>query len=180
MSKAATIDEYFRAVDAYPHIPYRRIGETLVDEVERMGPGGLWISTACALVEQESGAKNLMGCDWGAEWTNEPPYCHVRVTRARVEALIRNVNVGGGQNGIGLTQLTSLDYVLKAQSLGGAWKPRYQMRVGFALLLENIELLGFQAGAAAYNAGRGNWRAVYNTYGREVVQKQQKWQRRLA
>jgi hypothetical protein len=55
-----------------------------------MGPEGLWVSTAAALLEQESGGKNVFGCDGGKRWTNEPPYCNVEVTRERVKALIDN------------------------------------------------------------------------------------------
>lgn len=174
MGKAAKIDRYFRAQNFYPWIPYRSIGRTLVQE-----RGGLWVSTAAALVEKESGGKNLFGCDWGGTWITVPPYCQVAVTRRRVQALLANIEDGGGQNGVGLTQLTALEYVLAAEREGGAHLPRYQMRVGFRLLNELIGELGFQAGAAAYNAGRGNWQSVYHTYGADVVRLQQEWQRRL-
>lgn len=179
MDKADRIDAYFGAKNYYSWIPYKPIGSILVEECERMGVGGLWISTAAALVEQESGGKNLFGCDWGGKWTNVPPYCQVLVTRERVQALIRNINNGGGQNGVGLTQLTSLGYVMEAERMGGAHIVRYQMRVGFKVLNDNINDMGFQPGASAYNAGRGNWRAVYKTYGAELVAKQDAWQRRL-
>jgi len=177
--KGKIIDQYFSNKNFYYWVPFEPIGDILVQECDRMGDNGLWVSTAAALVEQESGGKNLFGCDWGKQWTTTPPYCQIKVTRDRVKLLIENWRDGGGQNGIGLTQLTSMDYVMAAEKMGGAHLPRFQMRVGFKLLNDNINDMGFQAGAAAYNAGRGNWRAVYNTYGASVVGLQQAWQRRL-
>lgn len=179
-TKAEIIDAYFRKQDYYPHIQYVPIGQVLVEEVERMGTDGLYISTAAALVEKESGGKNLFGCDHGTRWTHEPPYCQVAVTRERVKALIRNVNTGGGQNGVGMTQLTSIDLVQEAERLGGAHLPRFQMRVGFRYLNDLIARLGWPAGAAAYNAGAGNWRAVINTYGADMAKKEREWAARLS
>ncbi len=177
--KGRIIDEFFERSNFYSWIPFEPIGDIVVEECARMGEGGLWVSTAAALIQQEAGGKNLFGCDWGSRWTNVPPYCQVRVTRDRVKLLIENFRDGGGQNGIGLTQLTSMDYVMEAERMGGAHLPRFQMRVGFRLLNDNINDMGFQAGAAAYNAGRGNYMAVYYTYGASVVRLQQEWQRRL-
>ncbi len=129
--KAGVITRYFEGTytGTVPHI-----GRLIVEECRRMGPGGLWISTAAALVEQESGGRNIFGCDWGSRWTWEPPYCQVPVSRERVRALIRNYKAGGGANGVGLTQLTYMPYVYAAERMGGAHVPRYQMRVGFELL----------------------------------------------
>lgn len=177
---AQIIDGYFRAKNYYPHIPYRPIGQIVVDEVKRQGADGLYLSTAAALVEQESGGKNLFGCDWGNRWTNEPPYCNVAVTKDRVGALIANVENGGGQNGVGYTQLTSIGYVYQAQKVGGAHLPAPNMRVGFSVLLDHILNLGWPAGAAAYNAGAGNWRSVINTYGAQMSLKERQWAARLA
>lgn len=60
-TRAEIIDSYFRTKNYYEWIPYRDIGETIIDEVERQGANGLYLSTAAALVEQESGAKNIFG-----------------------------------------------------------------------------------------------------------------------
>lgn len=179
-SRAEIVDAYFRQKNYYLDIPYKPIGQVMIEEVERMGADGLYLSTAAALVEKESGGKNLFGCDWGARWTNEPPYCQVAVTQARVKALIRNVNAGGGQNGVGLTQLTSIGLVQEAERMGGAHLPRFQMRVGFRYLNDLIADLGWPAGAAAYNAGAGNWRAVIDTYGASVARLEREWAARLS
>lgn len=179
-TRAEIINNYCREKDYYPWIAYKPIGETMVEEVERQGENGLYLSTAAALVEKESGFKNLFGCDWSSKWTNVPPYCQVAVTKDRVRKLIANVKNGGGQNGIGLTQLTSINYVYEAEKMGGAHLPRYQMRVGFRVLLDHIASLSWPAGAAAYNAGAGNWRAVIDTYGADMARLQKEWAERLA
>jgi hypothetical protein len=98
-----------------------------------------------------------------------------------VKALIRNYYTPpvGGANGVGLTQLTSINLVERAQDLGGAHLPRYQMRVGFEYLNSLIGRLGWPAGAAAYNAGPGNWRSVIGTYGADMQKLEREWAVRL-
>ncbi len=118
-------------------------------------------------------------CDWGPKWTDEPPYCQVAVTKDRVKKLIANVGDGGGQNGVGYTQLTSIGYVREAEEEGGAHLPRSNVRVGFRILNGHIANLGWPAGAAAYNAGAGNWQAVIDTYGAEMSSKERAWAERL-
>jgi len=179
-TKAEIIDDFFRGLDAYPWIPYKPVGEIMVREVERMGPDGLYLSTAAALVHKESGGKPVFGCDWGPKWTDVPPFCQVEVTGQRVKALIRNVNKGGRQNGVSYCQLTSIGLVKEAERLGGAHLASVNMRVGFRYLNDLIAQLGWPAGAAAYNAGPGNWRSVINTYGAEMAKKEREWAARLA
>lgn len=179
-TRAEIVDAYFRRKDYFPWVPYEPIGKTMVEEVERQGENGLYLSTAAALVEQESGGKSLFGCDHGTSWAGKSPFCQDAVTRARVQALIRDINEGYGSNGVGLTQLTSPEYIFEAEKLGGAHLPRYQMRVGFRVLLDHILNLGWPAGAAAYNAGAGNWRSVINTYGASMARLQAEWAERLA
>lgn len=181
-TRAEIIDAHFESKDYYPHIPYQRIGETIVQEVENMGPDGLFVSTAAALVEKESGGKNVFGCDWGSVWTDEPPFCNVAVNEARVRALIDNYNqppVGIGANGVGYTQLTTMSLVEQAEGEGGAHLPGPNMRVGFRYLNGLIGQLGWPAGAAAYNAGPGNWQSVIDTYGADLAAKEREWSRRL-
>lgn len=179
-TQAEIIDQYFRSKNYYDWIPYEPIGQVLVEEIERQGSDGLYVSTAAALIEQETGGKNLFGCDWGSEWVWTPPYCQVAVTRDRVQKLIANVEAGGGQNGVGLTQLTSVEYVYAAENMGGAHLPRYQMRVGFEFLLRMVQDVGWPHGAAAYNAGRTNYRSVMDTYGASMERLEKEWASRLS
>ena len=125
---------------------------------------------ALAVVEQESGFQNIFGCDKGA------PFCHQQVTRDRVQALITHVNGGGISNGVGLTQLTSIGFILQAEARGGAHRVRPQCRVGFGLLHDLIERHGEQVGIGAYNGGEGNPNFNCAT---SVVGLRVKWQARI-
>jgi len=181
-SRAEIIDDFFREQDAFPHVPYQPVGRELVRECESMGPEGLFVSTAAALVEKESGGKNIFGCDFGERFTTDPPYCQVAVTEERVKKLIANFHLpppGIGANGIGVTQLTSMDLVEEAEGMGGAHLLRHQMRVGFGLLNRLIALFGWPEGAAAYNAGPGNLLSVMDTYGADMARKERQWAQRL-
>src|SRR5215204_988155 len=181
-SRAEIIDDFFQEQDAFPFIPYQPLGAELVRECESMGPDGLFVSTAAALVEKESGGKNIFGCDFGERWITDPPFCQVAVTRERVKRLIDNFHLpppGIGANGIGVTQLTSMDLVEEAEGMGGAHLLRHQMRVGFGLLNRLIALFGWPEGAAAYNAGPGNLLSVMDTYGADMARKERQWAQRL-
>ena len=159
---AEIIDGYARQKNYYPHVPYKPVGQTIVDKVKRQGPDGLYLSTACALVEKESGFKNVFGCDYGSGFEDVPPFCNVAVTKERVRAHKHNYYnvppVGEGANGIGYGQLTSMGYVEQADALGGAHLPGPNLEVSFGVLLGHIQNLGWPAGAAAYNAGANGWR----------------------
>lgn len=181
-TKAEIIDEFFEELNAYPHVPYQPVGEILVDECEKMGPDGLFVSTAAALLQKESGGKNVFGCDWGKRWTNDPPYCNVEVTQERVKKLIDNFHQpppGVGANGVGVTQITTMSLVEEAEAIGGAHLIRQQMRVGFRYLNDLITRFGWPEGAAAYNAGPGNLQAVMATYGADMQRLEREWAARL-
>ncbi|HYV32764.1 MAG TPA: hypothetical protein VEO53_16875, partial [Candidatus Binatia bacterium] len=78
------------------------------------------------------------------------------MTRDRVKALIAHVNAGGTSNGVGLTQLTSIGLIRRAEALGGAHRVRPQCRVGFGLLHDLIERHGEETGIGCFNGGEGN------------------------
>lgn len=126
---------------------------------------GLALPCALAMLEMETAIpqRNIFGCDQGAGRT----FCHQRVTRKKVRALLAS----GLANGVGWTQLTYRPFVIEAERLGGAHRPRNQMRVGFAVLADNIRRLGVQAGFAAYN-GSG---PAADAYGRDAVAKAARW-----
>lgn len=132
---------------------------------------GLPLPDALAMLEQETGIpqKNIFGCDQGSI------LCHEKVTRKSVRRLVHHIRGGGIPNGVGWTQITYQPFVYQAQDLGGAWKPKYQMRVGFKVLADLIRQHGVQQGHAAYN-GTG---AAAQQYGRVAVELRRKWQRIL-
>ena len=151
------------------HLGY---GASILEEAQRVG---IELALACALVEQESGGRNIFGCDLGPR--SGPPYCHQDVTRSRVEALIAHVNRGGASNGVGLTQLTTPALIFDAEEEGGAHLPRCQLNVGFHYLRS---LIGWGNGVrwalGAYNGGPGN---PQFSYADEVLAKRERWRQRL-
>lgn len=165
---------------AWPWVP---IGRMIIEESRRrLGPVHNYpVSLGCALVEGESWFRNIFGCDWGSKWTNVPPYCQVYVTEERVKKLIANVQrqAGLGQNGIGLTQLTSMELVMRAEDMGGAHIMRNQLVVGFDYLADLIDSYGYFGGVGAYNAGPGNRNSVRWTYTANLEARHNAWIRRL-
>jgi hypothetical protein len=131
----------------------------------------LSFALALALVEQESGFRNIFGCDLGPQST--APWCHQQVTRDRVKALIAHVNGGGTSNGVGLTQLTSIGFIRQAEAMGGVHRVRPQCRVAFGLLHGLIERHGERVGVGAYNGGEGNPNL---DYAKSVLALRDKWQ----
>lgn len=109
---------------------------------------GLEISLAFALVDHESGFQNIFGCDAGA------PYCHQKVTTAKVRHLLEKSVTS---NGVGLTQLTYKPFIARAESMpGGAAKIQNQLRVGFNDLAHLVHVNGTRDALAIYNAGTPN------------------------
>lgn len=138
----------------------------VIEEAQR---AGLSLSNALAMLEKETGIpqRNIFGGDYGAAYAGKPPYYHDRVTRRRVKKLL-------GQplnNGVGWCQLTYRPFVTQAEAMGGAHKPRFQMRVGFGVLGGLIRQKGQAAGFAAYN-GSG---PAAEAYGRDAVAKAERW-----
>ena len=138
----------------------------VIDEANRAGLG---LADAVAMLEKETGIpqRNIFGCDHG----EGVAFCHENVTEARVKAL----RASGQTNGVGWTQLTFAPFVEEADKLGGAHKPRFQMRVGFKVLADHIRANGEQKGFARYN-GTG---PAAEAYGRDAVAKAGRWRKIL-
>jgi hypothetical protein len=134
---------------------------------------GLPISLAFALVEHESGFQNQFGHDRGA-WRPADG----KVTKSTVAELLRRVRLGGVSNGVGLTQLTYPPFIHRANQLGGAWLPKYQLRVGFEQLASLVKHYGVARGLAAYNAGDPD-NPTGRRYALAVLEKQRRWHQRL-
>ena len=146
-------------------------GATILAEAAAAGvPPAL----ALALVEQESGFRNIFGCDQGPRET--VPWCHQEVTRERVKALIDHVEHGGISNGVGLTQLTSIGFIRQAEAEGGAHRVEAQCRVAFRLLRDLIARHGQRVGIGAYNGGEGNPNLDYAD---SVIALRARWKERI-
>ena len=123
---------------------------------------GLPLSLALALVEQESAFRNVVGHDPGG------PHPGAAVTRQ----VVKDILASPVSNGVGLTQLTYKPYIRKADRLGGAHRPKYQLRVGFQALADNVHRAGsLRAGIKAYN-GTG---PAADNYARRLLHRQKKW-----
>jgi hypothetical protein len=132
------------------------------------------IALACALVEQESGFRNVYGHDdvrnptpRGAQVTREN-YLRYRAWRDQ----------GLGSQGVGCTQLTWAPYQDRADRLGGCWRIENQLRVAFSVLADQIGRHGVRGGLAAYEAGSPE-SAAGRRYAAEVLERRQDWERRL-
>ncbi len=141
---------------------------TMLDEADR---AGISHALAAALTEQEStNGSNVFGHD--------PVRNTVKggaVTEARYKEYKRQRKAGMGMQGVGPVQLTWWEFQDAADKMGGAWRPRYNWRVGFTRLRALIKEHGFAKGIERYN-GSG---PAAEAYSREVRQKWAKWKRRF-
>jgi hypothetical protein len=138
--------------------------------IEEARRAKLALRYALAMLEKETGIpqRNIFGCDHGPGRA----FCHEKVTASKVAALRRS----GLANGVGWTQLTFPPFVAEADRLGGAHKPRFQMRVGFKVLKENMDREGSaQQGFRAYNGSGPD----AEKYGREAIKIAERWKRVL-
>jgi hypothetical protein len=133
---------------------------------------GIPISLGFALVEQETGFRNVFGHDptifVGAGQVTEKKY---RAYRAK-----RGATGGGGMQGVGPCQLTYYTYQDRADALGGCWKPQHNIRVAFEGLAANIKQHGMRDGIRRYN-GSG---PAAERYAQSVLERQRKWHERLS
>ncbi len=172
---ASVIDGYFASLPSTLG-PYTPVGAAIVDEAKK---ANLHITSACALIEQESAGCNVFGADWGTRGAEQIPFAHLPVTKERAGKLISYVRSGGVSNGVGLTQLTWRDFIFDAENRGGAHLPKNQCAVGFELLSGYYGKYPYLEAIGAYNAGESNRRSVIHTYSAQFAQKHEAWRRRL-
>lgn len=130
------------------------------------------LSQCLALLENESGGANIFGHEgtacpeewWGGEVT-EPRYVVYRERRDK----------GLTPDGVGPTQITDPQLQIEAQNLGGCWKPKLNMDVGFGFLHQLMVEHGSQDGFAAYN---GSGPAAV-AYGERAMRWAEIWHDRL-
>lgn len=131
------------------------------------------LARCLALLENESAGRNEFGSegpgdDGAYRWGGEVTEAGYRILR-QLEA------DGYGDNGVGPVQLTWPGYQDEADRIGGCWRPRYSMAVGFVTLHRLIQREGsVQGGYGAYN-GSG----YYGAYAQEAVARAGLWEERL-
>jgi len=144
-----------------------RYGRTIVAEARR---ARLPLPLACALVEQESSFRNVFGHDG----VRNPIPKGGAVTRESYLRYRGWRDAGLGAQGVGLTQLTWPPYQKRADHLGGCWKVRNQLRVGFEVLAAAVARHGVRGGLAEYNAGSPR-NAAGLAYAAQVLEREQRW-----
>lgn len=158
-----------QVINRYAKEPH---GQVIAEEADR---AGLDLALAVALVDHESaGIQNIFGCDAGG------PFCHEKVVPEKTRRLIAHVKAGGTSQGVGLTQLTWKDFLYDAEKQGGLHLPRYQCRVGFALLVQYLGNDDYLPAITAYNTGWGNRYSRINSYGATVAERHRVWKARLS
>lgn len=130
------------------------------------------VSLAFALIEQESGFKNIFGHDG----VHNPAKKGGSVTKKTYAAykVWRKQNLG--MQGVGPGQLTWFELQDEADRRGGCWKPRYNIEVSIEHLAALIRQNGLVDGIAQYN-GSGLAATAYSV---SVRNKARRWHKVLA
>lgn len=164
-----------RLIDAMSRhgIVYPRVTLQMARKVNKE-IGHMPLSRACALLEKESGGgANVWGHDRDRGGCIPP--CGGPVTRANYAAYLERRRRDRRQQGCGPTQLTYHTLQDRADRLGGCWRPKVNMYVGFSHLAENIKRNGVHAGMRIYN---GSGRAAEN-YATDLRTREARWLRIL-
>jgi hypothetical protein len=132
------------------------------------------IALACALVEYESGFRNVYGHDA----VRNPIARGGPVTRENYLRYRAWRDQGLGSQRVGCTQLAWTAHQERADELGGCWRVENQLRVGFSVLAGHIRRYGVRGGLAAYNSGNPESPAGLR-YAAKVMERRQDWERRL-
>jgi hypothetical protein len=137
---------------------------------------GIPISLGFALVEQETGFRNVWGHD-PAPNGGTSQLGGSKVTKAAYLAYRkrRGARGRGGMQGVGPCQLTWYAYQDKADQFGGCWVAKHNIRVAFELLAAQMRAHGTRAGIRSYN-GSGT---SADRYAQQVLDRQRKWHRIL-
>lgn len=145
--------------------------------VEKARLAEIPISLGFALIEQESNFRNVFGHDNGKPFEGAG-----QVTEAKYKAYKkqRGSTGKGGQQGVGLGQLTHYTFQDRADALGGCWIPEHNIHVAFTDLAKMIDKHGKRKGIGVYNAGEGGWaQGKGHDYADEVLKKERRWHDRL-
>jgi hypothetical protein len=162
----------------------RRYGARYCRKIIRVAEDvGIPIALGFALVEQESSFRNIFGSDplLKMRWQGPASYMFLigimgeRVTESRYAKYKTLRKAGWGMQGVGLTQLTWYEFQDAADEIGGCWKSEPQLQVGFQLVKSLMDQHGDHTGLARYN-GYGPAAELYAT---SVLQRKDRWQRRL-
>lgn len=135
------------------------------------------VSLGFALIEQESGFRNVWGGDRAPNGkTTGLQFKPVSKARYLQYKRARGSRGQGGMQGVGPAQLTWWEFQDSADQLGGCWIARNNIRFGFRRLAELVRHHGTRKALAIYNGGVGNPQFGYAD---SVLARQRKWHRIL-
>lgn len=149
-----------------------RFEQAVVREARR---ARLPVALACAVLEKETGFRNVFGHDAVRNPVKSPPGGLLGVTEENYRRYLAHRRQGLGNQGVGPMQLTSAFLQDRADQLGGCWQPGPNIRVGLEFLAGNIRRMGLRAGVVAYN-GSG---PAAQRYGDDVLARARRWDERL-
>src|SRR4051794_10226659 len=132
---------------------------------------GVQVSLICAVLEVETGFRNVFGHDGVRNPIKSPPNGLLEVTPELYRKYLGFRRQGLGNQGVGPMQLTSPGLQDRADALGGCDKVGPNLRVGVEFLAANIKRLGLYHGVAAYNGS--------TAYGDKVLPLEKAWRARI-
>jgi soluble lytic murein transglycosylase-like protein len=128
------------------------------------------ISLAFALVQQESGFRNVFGHDPTHSIPENWKGTVVTVDKYKV---YKKNRPSSGMQGVGPCQLTWYEYQDHADALGGCWKPRYNIAVAMEHLGNMLQSYQRHEAIKRYNGGG----VAAERYANEVESRMQSWHR---
>ena len=134
------------------------------------------VSLVCAVLQMESGFRNVFGHDKVANPVRSPAGGLLEVTEERYRTYLKHRKAGQGAQGVGPAQLTWPAFQDRADKLGGCWKPGPNIKVAVGVLADNIKAAGIRGGIASYN-GSGS---AAQAYAGRVLALERTWRKRLA
>jgi hypothetical protein len=141
---------------------------------------GLELSLVCALIEHESGFRNVYGHDPVPNPIKSPPNGLREVTEENYRLYLRHRRNKEGMQGVGPTQLTWFEFQDEADAAGGCWKPEVNIKIGCRVVARERARLGSTRQALRVYNGGPTPPASTEGYARSVLKLQQKWQHLLA
>ena len=152
---------------------------------------GVDLALACALVEKESGGRNVYGHDIGGTYSTRdaevvldgvtyPRGSDVPVTEANYARFVALVAAGAKSNGVGPAQITYRGYFPDAERRGlRLWVPEDNLTFGLQILVRHLAAgRSVPEAGTLYNAG--NLLAGVTDYGRDLAAKTDRWRALLA
>ena len=141
---------------------------------------GVPLEIAAALIEKESGGRNIYGHDVGGIFAL-PPGQDLEVTGGNYESFLRRVLAGDRSNGVGPAQITYPGYFRQYPDYP-FWEPLANIRFGLTILADYLDddfsASSISSAGARYNGGTNPGEKAL-AYGADLLTKTNAWRARL-